>query len=596
MYKTHTCGELRVEDVGTEVLLAGWVHRRRDHGGVTFVDLRDRFGVTQVVTNPDISPDAHQAFDPVRMEWVIQVRGEVRQRPDGMENLDLDTGAIEVEVKEVTVLNPAETPPFLIYQEEDIDEQTRLEFRYLDLRREKMRQNIILRHKVVKFIRDYLDERDFLEIETPILFKTTPEGARDYLVPSRVHPGQFYALPQSPQQLKQMLMVGGVERYFQIARCFRDEDQRGDRQPEFTQLDLEMSFVYREDIMDLMEDMYTNLIQEIVPHKEFYQTPWPRMTYQEAMERYGKDNPDIRFGMELQDITEVVADSEFRVFSGVVSRGGDVRGINARGLGDYSRTQIEELTDFVKRYDAKGLAYLALTSEGEERSSFAKFLSEEEKQAILKTMDAQPGDLLLFVADQPEIVFESLGKLREELGNRLGLRDQQVLGFAWIIDFPLFTWNEDEERWDPSHHLFTSPMIEDIQYLDTDPGRARGQQYDLVLNGTEVAGGSIRIHNSDLQEKVFELIGLDLKVARERFGHMLRAFTYGTPPHGGIASGIDRFVMLLADEPNIREVIAFPKNQNARDVMADAPSPVEEQQLDELHIELDLEEDLPEDF
>lgn len=596
MYKTHTCGELRVEDVGTEVLLAGWVHRRRDHGGVTFVDLRDRFGVTQVVTNPDISPDAHQAFDPVRMEWVIQVRGEVRQRPDGMENLDLDTGAIEVEVKEVTVLNPAETPPFLIYQEEDIDEQTRLEFRYLDLRREKMRQNIILRHKVVKFIRDYLDERDFLEIETPILFKTTPEGARDYLVPSRVHPGQFYALPQSPQQLKQMLMVGGVERYFQIARCFRDEDQRGDRQPEFTQLDLEMSFVYREDIMDLMEDMYTNLIQEIVPHKEFYQTPWPRMTYQEAMERYGKDNPDIRFGMELQDITEVVADSEFRVFSGVVSRGGDVRGINARGLGDYSRTQIEELTDFVKRYDAKGLAYLALTSEGEERSSFAKFLSEEEKQAILKTMDAQPGDLLLFVADQPEIVFESLGQLREELGNRLGLRDQQVLGFAWIIDFPLFTWNEDEERWDPSHHLFTSPMIEDIQYLDTDPGRARGQQYDLVLNGTEVAGGSIRIHNSDLQEKVFELIGLDLKVARERFGHMLRAFTYGTPPHGGIASGIDRFVMLLADEPNIREVIAFPKNQNARDVMADAPSPVEEQQLDELHIELDLEEDLPEDF
>jgi aspartyl-tRNA synthetase len=320
------------------------------------------------------------------------------------------------------------------------------------------------------------------------------------------------------------------------------------------------------------------------------------MTYQEAMERYGKDNPDIRFGMELQDITEVVAESEFRVFSGVVSRGGDVRGINARGLGDYSRTQIEELTDFVKRYDAKGLAYLALTSEGEERSSFAKFLSEEEKQAILKTMDAQPGDLLLFVADQPEIVFESLGQLREELGNRLGLRDQQVLGFAWIIDFPLFTWNEDEERWDPSHHLFTSPMIEDIQYLDTDPGRARGQQYDLVLNGTEVAGGSIRIHNSDLQEKVFELIGLDLKVARERFGHMLRAFTYGTPPHGGIASGIDRFVMLLADEPNIREVIAFPKNQNARDVMADAPSPVEEQQLDELHIELDLEEDLPEDF
>jgi aspartyl-tRNA synthetase len=411
-----------------------------------------------------------------------------------------------------------------------------------------------------------------------------------------VHPGQFYALPQSPQQLKQMLMVGGIERYFQIARCFRDEDQRGDRQPEFTQLDLEMSFVYREDVMDLIEDMYTSLVQTLVPHKQIFQTPWPRMSFNEAMNRFGKDNPDIRFGMELKNISSLVSGSDFRVFSDVISKGGEVRGINAKGLGDYSRSQIDELTDFVKRYDARGLAYLALTQDGEERSSFSKFLREETKQALLEEMDAQAGDLLLFVADQQEVVFESLGMLREELGSMLGYRDRDVLGFAWIIDFPLFNWNEDEQRWDPSHHLFTSPMVEDVPFLDTDPEKARGQQYDLVLNGTEIAGGSIRIHNSDLQEKVFGLIGLDVQVARQRFGHILRAFTYGTPPHGGIASGLDRFVMFLADEPNIREVIAFPKNQNARDVMADAPSPVEKEQLEELHIELDLESESPDDF
>lgn len=589
MYKTHTCGELRVVDVGQEVSLAGWVDRVRDLGGVRFIDLRDRFGVVQIVSNPETSPEVHQALDPVRTEWVIRAVGTVRKRPEGMQNDDLATGEIEVELSEVEILNPAQTPPFLINQEEEVEEQIRLKYRYLDLRRPRMRDNIILRHKVVAFIRRYLDQKDFLEIETPILFKTTPEGARDYIVPSRVHPGQFYALPQSPQQLKQMLMVAGMERYFQIARCFRDEDQRGDRQPEFTQLDIEMSFVQREDVMDLLEGLYTSLVQEITPQKRILETPWPRLTYQKALDRYGKDNPDIRFGLELVDISDLGPESGFRVFADTVADGGTIRGINAKGLGDYSRKQIDELTEYVKTYGARGLAYLALTTDGEERSSFAKFLAPEVKEELLSRLQAEKGDLLLFVADRAEVAYESLGRLREELRDRLELVDQDVLGFCWVIDFPLVTYNQEEERWDPSHHLFTSPMIEDIAILDEDPSQVRGQQYDLVLNGYEIGGGSIRIHNADLQEKIFELIGLDLEVARERFGHMLTAFSYGTPPHGGIASGIDRLCMLLADEPNIREVIAFPKNQSARDLMGNAPSEVEPKQLEELHIKVDLD-------
>lgn len=593
MYKTHTCGELRSEHIGQSVTLAGWVHRRRDHGGVSFFDLRDRFGLVQVVANSEISPKSHAAGQSVRMEWVIQVQGVVRSRPAGAENPNLPTGEVEVEVHDFQVLNPAKTPPFLINKDEEADENSRLRYRYLDLRRERMRQNLILRHRMVKFIRDYLDARGFLEIETPILFKTTPEGARDYLVPSRVHPGEFYALPQSPQQLKQLLMVAGVERYFQIARCFRDEDQRGDRQPEFTQLDLEMSFVEREDIIQLVEDLFTKMVAEVVPNKRLLFSPFPRLSYAEAMSRFGKDNPDMRFGMELRDITDLAEGSGFKVFDSVVAGGGHVRGLNVSGCGDYSRAQIDELTEYVKQYGAKGLAYLASSADGEQRSSFAKFLSPQRLQLILERMEAKPGDLLLFVADQPAIVYESLGRLRVHMAERLGLLDPNVLAFCWVIDFPFVTWNDEEHRWDPSHHLFTAPIPEDIPLLDTHPDKARGQQYDLVLNNYEVGGGSIRIHARAMQEKVFQLIGLDPEVAQQRFGHLLEAFEYGTPPHGGIAPGIDRICMILADEPNIREVIAFPKNQAARDVMGNAPSPVDSEQLKELHIKLELEPEQP---
>ncbi len=584
MLKSHSCGELQSELIGQVVTLAGWVHRQRSHGGVLFINLRDRSGLVQVTFDQETAPEAHAVAEEARIEWVLQIRGTVRRRPAGSENPDMPTGEIEVMAETATILNPSKTPPFYIDREAGESESLRLKYRYLDLRRARMQRNMILRHRVVKFIRDFLDERGFVEIETPILTKSTPEGARDYLVPSRTHPGQFFALPQSPQQLKQLLMVAGFERYFQIARCFRDEDLRGERQPEFTQLDLEMSFVEREDVLQLIEEMYTRIVDELSDKRLLFR-PFPRLSYHEAMERFGKDNPDLRFGLELVNVSDLVAGCDFEVFRRTVAEGGQVKGIRAEGLAGYSRKQIDELAQLVQTHGAKGLAWLAVGEDGL-RSSFAKFLSQETANALIRRLEGRVGDLLLFVADRPAVVAEALGRLRIELGDRLELRDDNVLALAWILDFPLFAWNEEEQRWDPSHHLFTAPMPEDIPLLDTNPGAARGQQYDLVCNNYEIGGGSIRIHQREVQEKVFELIGLKIEDAKQQFGHMLEAFEYGTPPHGGIAPGIDRLVMLLAGEPNIREVMAFPKTQSAADLMVSAPSPVQEAQLQELHIRL----------
>lgn len=582
MLKTHGCGELRRAHIGREVSLAGWVHRRRDHGRLTFIDLRDRSGLVQVVSGPE-QTGAHQAMASARNEYVLQITGTVRERPPGSANVELSSGEIEVLAQQVQTLNVAKTPPFDINKPVDLDEALRLKYRYLDLRRSRMTRNLQLRHDVVTFVRKYLSERGFIEVETPILFKTTPEGARDYLVPSRVHPGKFYALPQSPQQLKQMLMIAGVERYFQIARCFRDEDQRGDRQPEFTQLDLEMSFVEQEDVMELIESLMTALF-DAESEMGLQETPWPRISRAEAISRFGTDRPDLRFDLELREVTDLLAECDFRVFSQAEL----VKGLNATGCGDYSRKQIDELTKFAQQHGVGGLAWATIGENGEvARSSFAKHLTGDMLERLLSRMRARPGDLLLLAADDAVVANESLARLRSLLGKRMGLCDATVLACCWVVDFPLFNWNEAEQRWDPSHHLFTAPAPADAHRLESDPGEVRGTQYDMVCNGYELAGGSIRIHQRALQQQVFRLIGLSDDVARERFGHMLTAFEYGTPPHGGIAAGIDRLVMLLAGEANIREVIAFPKSQQAADLLAGAPSMVDAEQLAELHIRVD---------
>ncbi len=580
-YRTHNAGELRAENAGERVRLAGWVHRRRDHGGLIFIDLRDRWGLTQVTFDPDRSEIFADA-ERLRPEWSISVEGEVVRRPEGNENPDLPTGEIEVEATRLAVLNESETPPFEIDRDRPVDELLRLRYRYLDLRRPRMRDNIVFRHRVVKHMRDYLGERGFVEIETPLLTRSTPEGARDYLVPSRLYPGQFYALPQSPQQFKQLLMVAGFERYFQVARALRDEDQRGDRQPEHTQLDLEMSYTTQGEILDLVEGLYVEIVEQLTD-KCILHKPFPRLTYAEAMHRFGSDKPDIRFGLELRDASEMARTSEFKVFRGAVESGGSVRGIAVGNLGDLSRRELDDLTAVAATGGARGLAHLRVEEDGL-TGPVAKFFSPEEQSALREALGAEVGDYMFFVADKDAVVFESLGRLRLNFRDRLELADPNVLGLCWVTDFPLFDWNEDEGRIEPMHHMFTMPREEDVPLLDTDPLDVIGQLYDLVANGVELASGSIRIHRPDLQQKVFSTIGISPEEAERRFGAMLTAFRYGAPPHGGIAPGVDRLIMVLRDQPNIREVMAFPKTQAARDEMMDAPGPVDEGQLEELHI------------
>jgi len=580
--RTHTCGELRPEHVGQQVILAGWVNRRRDHGGLIFIDVRDRYGLTQVVFDPSESPAAHRLAEQLRNEYVIQVEGRVRRRPAGLENPNLVTGDVEVVVYEAKILNEAKTPVFDINKDGDVDETLRLRYRYLDLRRPRMLKNLQIRHQVIYAIRQYLHERGFLDVETPILIKSTPEGARDYLVPSRLHPGRFYALPQSPQQLKQLLMVSGVDRYFQIARCFRDEDLRADRQPEFTQLDLEMSFVEREDILQLIEGLLIHVIG-LFPEKRVQTIPFPRLTYAEAMERYGSDKPDLRFGLLLVDIADCVRGSEFRVFADTLAAGGRIKALRLPGCGDYSRREVDELVELAKDYGAKGLFTFAL-KDGEVRSPIGKFLSAEQVRAVMARTEAQDGDLIVGVADGDTVVAESLGKLRAEMGRRLGLVDDRVMACAWVTEFPLLEWNEEEERYQAVHHPFTSAMPEDLPLLEAEPGKVRAQAYDVVINGWEIGGGSIRIHDRATQSRMFAALGMSEEEAEAQFGHLLNAFQYGAPPHGGIALGIDRLVMIIAGETSIREVIAFPKTNRAQDLMTDAPSVASDGQLRDLHL------------
>lgn len=587
MYRTHTCGELTAAQKGEKVTLSGWVNRRRDHGGLIFIDLRDRYGITQVVFDPSNDKDSHTIADDVRPEFVLKIEGVVRMRPKDQENPKMATGEIEILGDGIEIFSRAKTPPFEVDSDKPVGEDLRLKYRYLDLRRGRMKRNIVMRHKIIKRLRDLMEEEDFIEVETPIMIKGTPEGSREYIVPSRNYPGNFFVLPQSPQQLKQLLMVSGVDKYFQIARCFRDEDQRGDRQPEFTQLDMEMSFVSEDDVMELNERVITKLIEEVVPDKKLITKPFKKLTWQEAMSTYGSDKPDIRYELHLTDVSDTVAGSEFKVFSGTVKDGGVVKAFLTPGGAEMPRSEIDSFEDLAKQHGAKGLAWIAWKG-GEVKGPIAKFLSDDELGSIAENCGAQDGDLVFFAADKFEVACTVLGAVRVKIAEKMELIDKNQIALAWIVDFPLLEWSEEEEKLTSSHHPFTAPKDGDEELLTEEPEKVKAKAYDLAMNGVEIAGGSIRIHSPEVQNKVFEVLQISKEDAASRFGHLLEAFEYGAPPHGGIAWGLDRFIMLLLDEPNIREVIAFPKDQKAKDLLTGAPSELPKDQVSENHIKVTL--------
>ncbi len=584
--RSHKCTELSSSNIGEKVTVMGWVQKQRNLGSLVFIDLRDRTGIVQLVFT-DKDGEMFDKAKTIRSEFVIATVGTVAARSPEAVNKKMATGEIEIIASELRILSTSETPPMYIEENSEVNEQTRLKYRFLDLRRPDMQRNLILRHRVAKVARDYYDENGFLEIETPILIKSTPEGARDYLVPSRVHPGKFFALPQSPQLYKQLLMVSGYDRYFQIAKCFRDEDLRADRQPEFTQIDIEMSFVNVDDVLEVNEGFVKKAFKEALNID--VETPFIRMPYAEAMERFGSDKPDIRFGMELINMSDMVANCGFKVFTDAVAMGGSVRAINAKGCAKFSRKEIDALVEVVKTYKAKGMAWISISPENEIKSSFAKFMSEAEMKAILERAQAEAGDLICFVADKNNVVFDALGQLRLEIARKLDILNPDEFKFLWVTEFPLFEYDEEEQRWAAKHHPFTSPMDEDLEYLDTDPGRVRAKAYDMVLNGVELGGGSIRIHMQELQSKMFKMLGFSEEDANRKFGFLLEAFKYGTPPHGGMAFGLDRLIMLMAKRSSIRDVIAFPKVQNASELMSNAPDLVDEKQIEELHINITKE-------